>query len=122
MAQAARAAPGWDLELSDEVVRWYVQLNGRDRAFADRALDRLVSTGSQLRMPHSRALGGGLHELRFTCEGVSRRIAYAFGEGREVTMLTTFRKQRERERHEVERAHRVHATTKARERPLERSR
>jgi hypothetical protein len=56
MAQATRAAPWRNLELSDEVVRWYVRLGVRDRAFADRALDRLVSSAESLRMPHSRAL------------------------------------------------------------------
>jgi hypothetical protein len=124
MAKATRESPvaGWDVELSDEVLRWYVPLNPRDRAFADRALDRLASTGPGLRMPHSRALGDGLHELRFACEGVPRRITFAFGEGREVTMLTTFRKQRDREHHEVDRAHRVFARTKDRGRAMERSR
>lgn len=112
----------WDVELSGEVVRWYVRLGPRDRAFADRALDRLVATGPGLRMPRSRALGGGLHELRFSCEGVPRRITYAFGAGREVTALTTFRKQRDRERHEVDRAHRAFARTRAKEREMERSR
>ncbi|MGH8989065.1 MAG: type II toxin-antitoxin system RelE/ParE family toxin [Acidimicrobiales bacterium] len=127
MAQAARTAvasgaPGWDLELSDEIVRWYVRLGARDRAYADRALDRLASTGRGLQMPRSRALGGGLHELRFTCEGVSRRITYAFGAGREVTMLTTFRKERGRERHEIGRARRELVRAKAAERDVERSR
>ena len=124
MAKATRATPGggWDVELSDEVVRWYVPLKPRDRAFADRALDRLASTGPGLRMPHSRALGGGLHELRFSCEGVPRRITFAFAEGREVTLLTTFRKQRDRERHEVDRAHQAFARSKARGRAMERSR
>lgn len=122
MAQATRAAPWFDVELSDEVVRWYVGLGARDRAFADRALDRLVSTGNELRMPHSRPLGDGLHELRFACEGVPRRITYAFGEGREVTMLTTFRKQRDREPHEVDRAHRALARAKSQEREMDRSR
>jgi phage-related protein len=99
-----------------------VRLGARDRAFADRALDRLVSSAESLRMPHSRALGAGLHELRFTCEGVQRRVTYAFGSGREVNVLTTFRKQRDRERHEVDRAHRALGRSKARERDLERSR
>ncbi|HVC15124.1 MAG TPA: type II toxin-antitoxin system RelE/ParE family toxin [Acidimicrobiales bacterium] len=111
-----------DVELSDEVVRWYARLGDRDRAFADRALDRLASTAPQLRMPQSRALGGGLHELRFSCEGVSRRITYALGAGREVTALTTFRKERGRERHEVDRAHRVLARMRSAGRDMERSR
>ncbi|MDA8309117.1 MAG: type II toxin-antitoxin system RelE/ParE family toxin [Actinomycetota bacterium] len=112
----------WDVRLSDEVARWYVRLGARDRAFADRALDRLASTGPALRMPRARALGDGLHELRFWCQGVPRRITYAFGEEREVTALTTFRKQRDRERHEVARAQRVLARTRSLEATLERSR
>jgi hypothetical protein len=122
MAQATRAAHGWDVDLSDEVVRWYVRLDARERAFADRALDRLAASGPGLRMPHSRPLGDGLHELRLACEGVPRRITYAFGEGRAVTMLTTFRKQRGQERHEVDRARRALERTKAAERDLEWSR
>ncbi len=120
MAQAIRAtAPatsGFDVELSEEVLRWYVRLDARDRASADRALDRLASTGPGLRMPRSRALGDRLHELRFTCEGVSRRITYAFGDGRDVTMLTTFRKQRGHERNEIDRARRQLVRTRAAER------
>ncbi len=102
-----RRAPSFDVELSHEVVVWYARLSARDRAFADRALDRLASDGPALREPHSRALRGGLHELRFTCEGLSRRITYAFGPGREVRALTTFRKQRDVERDEVARARRA---------------
>lgn len=73
-------------------------------------------------MPQSRALGDGLHELRFSCEGVSRRITYAFGKDREVAALTTFRKQRDREHHEIDRAHQVLGSLRTRGREMERSR
>jgi hypothetical protein len=122
MTQDAQRPNAWDVELSDEVVRWYVRLNPRDRAFADRALDRLARTGPALGLPQSRSLGEGLHELRFACEGVPRRITYAFGNTREVTMLTTFRKQRDREGHEIDRARRALARTKALAKEVERSR
>jgi hypothetical protein len=111
-----------DVELSDEVVRWYVRLDARGRAFADRALDRLASSGSALRMPQSRALGNGLHELRFTCEGGSRRITYAFDAQGRVQAFTTFRKQRGRERLEIDRAHRMLERVRSEERERERSR
>jgi hypothetical protein len=55
-------------------------------------------------MPHSRVLGGGLRELRFSCEGVARRVTYYLDPDRKVITLTTFRKQRDSERREVERA------------------
>ena len=110
------------MELSDEVVRWYVRLGARDRAYADRALDRLVSAGPGLRMPQSRALGNGLHELRFTCEGGSRRITYALDAQGRVRALTTFRKQRGRERLEIDRARSVLERVRSQGRERERSR
>lgn len=73
----------------------------------DRVLVRLESAGNLLRMPHSRALGEGLYELRFTCENVQRRITYVFDRERRILTLTTFRKQRKNERGEVLRARRV---------------
>jgi hypothetical protein len=95
----------WEIELSDEVERWYLSLQVRDRAFADRALDRLAELGPVLSMPHSRLLGGGLRELRFTCQSVARRVTYYFDPDRKVITLTTFRKQRSNERREIQRAH-----------------
>lgn len=97
----------WEIELSKEVAGWYVTLADRDRAFADRALDRLAEVGPQLAMPHSRSLGDGLRELRFSCEGTARRITYYFDAERNVITLTTFRKQRNTERGEVKRARRA---------------
>ena len=96
----------WEIELSKEVTEWYVALADRDRAFADRAFDRLIELGPQLAMPHSRSLGDGLRELRFSCEGAARRITYYFEAERRAVMLTTFRKQRDVERQEVDRARR----------------
>ncbi|WP_211658380.1 type II toxin-antitoxin system RelE/ParE family toxin [Phytoactinopolyspora halophila] len=52
----------------------------------------------------SRQLGDGLRELRFSCEGVHRRVTYYLHPEKRAITLTTFRKQRQSERHEVERA------------------
>lgn len=119
---APRESPLWDVELSREVVAWHATLGPRDRAFADRALDRLAEAGPDVRMPHGRALGDGLYELRLTCEGVSRRITYAPGAGRGIVVLTTFRKQRDRERHEIDRARLAKDRHAARERATGRER
>ena len=97
----------WDIEVSDEVAEWYLSLGTRGRAFADRAFDRLKVRGPELAMPHSRGLGDGLRELRFTCEGSARRITYYFDLDRKAILLTSFRKQRDNERREVERAQRA---------------
>lgn len=104
------------------MVGWYAALGPKDRAVADHALDRLAREGPGVRMPHGRALGDGLHELRFSCEGVSRRLTFALGKGREVAVLTTFRKQRGREHHEIDRARRAKARTMTRELAMERER
>jgi len=95
------------VDISAEVEGWYASLKSRDRAAADRALDLLADRGPELRMPHARPLGGGLLELRFTCEGTSRRVTYYIGSQRVIITLTTFRKQRQQERRELARAHRA---------------
>ncbi len=84
-----------------------MSLSTKGRAFADRAFDRLRVRGPELIMPHSRGLGDGLRELRFTCDGLVRRAAYYFDLDRKTILLTTFRKQRSNERREVERAQRA---------------
>ena len=107
-----RAVPyRWTIKISDEVEQWYVTLKDADRAAADVALERLADRGPELRMPHSRPLDRGLFELRFTCEGLARRITYYFDPSRRVITLTTFRKQRQREEREVARARRAMKTS-----------
>lgn len=95
------------MEISQEVAGWYVTLKDRDKAFADVALERLAERGPALRMPHSRALGDGLFELRFRCESTDRRITYYFETPRQAITLTTFHKTRQAEQREVRRARRA---------------
>jgi len=97
----------WTVEISPEVEHWYATLKSKDKAMADRALDRLADLGPALRMPHARPLGDGLFELRFTCQGTARRVTYYIDAQRNVITLTTFRKQRQNERREVSRARRA---------------
>lgn len=99
----------WTVELSAEVRTWYVGLSPGGKAATDRIVERLEAQGNLLRMPHSRSLGDGLYELRFTCESVARRITYVFDPGRRAVTLTTFRKQRQNERAEILRARRARA-------------
>ncbi|EGE39347.2 MULTISPECIES: type II toxin-antitoxin system RelE/ParE family toxin [Actinomyces] len=103
----------WSIEFSEEVRIWYAGLTPTGKASTDRVLERLALQGNMLRMPHSRPLGDGLHELRFSCENVNRRITYVFDPDRRVVTLTTFRKQRQNERTEVLRARRAQAAHEA---------
>ena len=78
-------------------------------AAARRVLARLEDAGHMLGMPLSKQLGGGLRELRFTCDGVARRITYVLEPERRAITLTTLRKQRQNERGEILRAWRAQA-------------
>ena len=97
----------WRIELSTEVDQWLDGLPVRGQAQALRALDLLVEHGPALRLPHSRKLDDQLWELRFRCERVNQRITYTVEPERHIITLTTFRKQRDNERREVQRARTV---------------
>lgn len=60
--------------------------------------------GQAAPLPASRSLGEGLFELRFDLTRVAWRITYFFASDRRIVLLTGFRKQRQNERHEVQRA------------------
>lgn len=100
--------------LSEEVRIWYVGLSPSDKAVADRVIERLATQGHMLRMLHTKPLGEGLHELRFTAENMARRITYVLDPVRQAVTLTTFRKQRMNERAEILRARRAQAVHEAR--------
>jgi hypothetical protein len=69
-------------------------------------VDLLAERGVQLDEPYTRQLDGKLRELRFYLgqEGDAVRITYYIASGRRIILLTVFRKQRQRERAEIERA------------------
>lgn len=94
----------WTIILSDEVEQWYRSLGSGDRSVADRHIETLEAFGNALGMPRSKNLKGRLYELRFKCENVERRITYTFEPQKKIIMLTTFRKQKNNERKEIQRA------------------
>jgi putative component of toxin-antitoxin plasmid stabilization module len=94
----------WSVELEPEVREWLEKLSPAGFATAAFHIDRLASRGATLRMPHSRALGDGLFELRFDLGKVAQRITFYFPDQHQIVLLTVFRKQRSNERAEVDRA------------------
>lgn len=94
----------WTLEAEPEVDDWLSTLPTRDVARVRFYLDLLRELGSTLSMPYSRSLGEGLRELRFHLRDEQRRITFWIGPERRIILLTTFRKQRQNEHREVERA------------------
>ena len=99
----------WEIEIEPEVATWLEDLSPPHFDEAREAIERLAATGHRARMPLSRPLGGGLFELRFTAEGVARRITYWHADWRAglIVLLTTFCKQRQVERREIVRARRA---------------
>jgi hypothetical protein len=98
-----------DVELHDEVDGWMEGLSDEEWDRVVIVVDRLAALGSSARMPLSRALGDGLFELRFTLGSTARRITYRFTKDGRIVLLTTFRKQRNNERNEIDRARRAAA-------------
>jgi putative component of toxin-antitoxin plasmid stabilization module len=105
-----------EIELHDEVATWMDSLGDVEWERTVVVIDRLSVLGSSARMPMSRSLGDGLFELRFTLGPTARRITYRFTKDGRIALLTTFRKQRNNERHEITRA-RDAAADCARENP-----
>src|SRR5579872_2587107 len=99
----------WLVELEPEVEEWLGSLGARQFAIAAARIDYLGEVGSRIQMPRSRALGAGLFELRFAVGQVAMRITYFFPGDNRIVLLTAFRKQRQNERAEVERARRAMA-------------
>lgn len=79
----------FNVRVRDEIERWPVGI------LADyaRLLELVMEFGPDLRMPHSRAIGGGLFELRPRGrEGVGRAM-YCYVTGQRVVILHAFVKK-----------------------------
>jgi len=57
------------------------------------ALAMLEELGNRLHLPHSRALGGGLFELRITHSEGPFRVVYCYLPGRRIVLLHAFVKR-----------------------------
>ena len=73
-----------DVELHDEIVSWMDSLDNAEWHRTVVVIDRLVALGS-----------------------TARRITYRFTIDGRIVLLSTFRKQRNNERHEIDRARKV---------------
>ncbi|GFN46290.1 type II toxin-antitoxin system RelE/ParE family toxin [Candidatus Regiella insecticola] len=62
----------------------------RGRMF--RLIERLATEGNQLKLPHSKVIGGGLFELRVGDKDIARTL-YAFSQGKHIYILHAFVKK-----------------------------
>jgi hypothetical protein len=98
---------GWGtIELEPEVGEWLQKVPGDQFGRVEFYIDLLADHGAQLGEPYTRQLQGKLRELRFYLgsTGDAIRITYYIATGRRIILLTVFRKQRRRERAEIDRA------------------
>lgn len=97
------------VELEPEVDEWIDTLDQDGQTTVAFYVDLLAERGVLLGEPYTRQFDGKLRELRFHLEREAVRISYWIAPGRRIILLTVFRKQRMRERGEVERARRAMA-------------
>lgn len=94
----------WRIEIEPEVRQWLALLADAQYDKVERAADMLADKPTTLAEPYSRHLGGKLRELRFTMDGSAVRITYWLAPEKRIVLLTVFRKTKQRETAEVERA------------------
>lgn len=87
----------WTIEYYSEEVRLEIEaLPAGIRASYARLTELLVEFGLELRMPHSRAMGQGLFELRPKGREGIARVFYCTKVGRKIVVLHTFVKKTEK--------------------------
>jgi hypothetical protein len=97
------------VELEAEVASWVEALSDREFGRVEFYIDLLAERGPLLDEPFTRQVRGKLRELRFHlgARGDAVRLSYFIASGRRIILLTVFRKQRQREQAEIERAYRA---------------
>lgn len=97
----------WDVEMEPEVREWLESLPKRQfghvLAFAEKPAEEADTLGE----PYSRHLGGKVRELRIPLHPLDMRVTYWLAPDRRVVLLTVFRKTRDQETAQVERARRA---------------
>ncbi len=92
------------VELEPEVTRWLERLSDEDFGRAAFYVDLLEREGVHLGEPYTRQLRGKLRELRFYLGRERMRVSYFIASSRRIILLTVFRKTKQREGAEIDRA------------------
>ena len=101
--------PWGSVELEAEVTEWGAGLSAAEFGRAEFYIDLLAERGPLLDQPYTRQLRGKLRELRFYLgsRGDAVRVSYFIAARQRIILLTVFRKQRQRERAEIDRAYKA---------------
>lgn len=94
----------YDVELEPEVRVWLDSLSLADYRTVEYHADRLAESPTTLGEPYSKHLRGAVRELRFHLGRSAWRITYWLAPEQRIVLLTVFRKTRDRDTAEVNRA------------------
>jgi hypothetical protein len=92
------------VETEAEVTEWLLSLPAKTFGHVRFYIDLLADQGVALDEPFTRRLRAKLRELRFHVGREQVRITYFIAPGRRIVLLTVFRKTRQQERAEIDRA------------------
>jgi len=97
----------YDFELEREVRDWLYSLSDSDFKRVDEVCGMLAEKGTELGGPWSDHLEGPVWELRIRLRDVAARITYWCTADRKIVLLTVFRKTRQHDQRQIDRAVRV---------------
>ncbi|WP_323378739.1 type II toxin-antitoxin system RelE/ParE family toxin [Streptomyces smaragdinus] len=94
----------YEIELEPEVAAWPESLSTKHFDKIDDTAGLLAELGPTTPMPIARPLRDGVWELRLALGDTNARITYWFAPGRRIVFLTWFRKTRQHEEKQIDRA------------------
>ncbi|MFJ2739547.1 type II toxin-antitoxin system RelE/ParE family toxin [Streptomyces sp. NPDC087440] len=94
----------YEVELEPEVAAWLDGLSDKHFGKVDDATSVLAELGPATPIPLARPLRDGVRELRLTLGDVEARITYWITTDRRIIFLTWFRKTRQHEEKQINRA------------------
>ena len=100
----------YDFELEPEVRDWLDGLSDNDFKRVDEVCGLLAEKGSELGGPWSDHLEGPVRELRIRLRDVAARITYWCTADGRIVLLTAFRKTRQHDQKQTDRAVRAQKT------------
>jgi hypothetical protein len=106
-----------DFELEPEVRDWLDNLSDSDFKRVDEVCGMLAERGSELGGPWSDHLEGPVWELRIRLRDVAARITYWCTADGRIVLLTTFRKSKQHDQRQIDRAVRAQKVCERDHRP-----
>jgi hypothetical protein len=94
----------YDFELEPEVRDWLDSLSDSDFKRVDEVCGMLAEKGTELGGPWSDHLEGPVWELRIRLRDVAARVTYWCTPGGTIVLLTAFRKTRQHDQRQIDRA------------------